>query len=57
MTASRKTDTPSTDIQPWYRQFWPWFLIGILAFAVVIGLLVDLGSTGGAERQRRRRYD
>lgn len=26
------------DIPPWYKQFWPWFLIGILAFAVVIGL-------------------
>ncbi|SDU11211.1 FixH family protein [Halopseudomonas salegens] len=25
-------------IPPWYKQFWPWFLIGILAFAVVIGL-------------------
>lgn len=25
--------------------------------AVVIGLLVDLGSTGGAEQQRRKRYD
>ena len=26
------------DIPPWYKQFWPWFLIGILVFAVVIGL-------------------
>lgn len=26
------------DIAPWYKQFWPWFLIGILVFAVVIGL-------------------
>lgn len=25
-------------IPPWYKQFWPWFLIGILAFAVVLGL-------------------
>lgn len=25
-------------IPPWYKQFWPWFLIGILVFAVVIGL-------------------
>ena len=23
---------------PWYKQFWPWFLISILVFAVVIGL-------------------
>lgn len=25
-------------IPPWYKQFWPWFLIGILVFAVIIGL-------------------
>lgn len=25
-------------IPPWYKQFWPWFIIGILVFAVVIGL-------------------
>ncbi len=27
-----------TVIEPWYKQFWPWFLIGILVFAVVLGL-------------------
>lgn len=26
------------DIPPWYKQFWPWFLISILVFAVVIGM-------------------
>ena len=26
------------NIPPWYKQFWPWFLIGILVFAVVIGM-------------------
>lgn len=25
-------------IPPWYKQFWPWFLISILVFAVVLGL-------------------
>ncbi len=25
-------------IPPWYKQFWPWFLISILIFAVVLGL-------------------
>lgn len=25
-------------IQPWYKQFWPWFLVSILIFAVVLGL-------------------
>lgn len=26
------------DTDPWYRQFWPWFLISLPAFAVVAGL-------------------
>ena len=26
------------DTDPWYRQFWPWFLIALPAFAVVAGL-------------------
>ncbi len=26
------------NIPPWYKQFWPWFLISILVFAVVIGM-------------------
>ena len=25
--------------QPWYRQFWPWFIIALPASAVVAGLL------------------
>ncbi len=26
------------DTQPWYRQFWPWFIMALPAFAVVSGL-------------------
>lgn len=24
-------------VAPWYKQFWPWFILSILAFAVVLG--------------------
>jgi len=26
------------DIQPWYKQFWPWVLIGLPASAIIAGL-------------------
>jgi hypothetical protein len=28
-----------TDTLPWYRQFWPWFLIAVPAAAVVMGIV------------------
>ena len=54
------------DTQPWYRQFWPWFIMAIPAAAVVAGLTTvwismqtsdslvirsDDGIQAGAERQ------
>lgn len=30
---------PREDILPWYKQFWPWFLISIPAATVVAGLV------------------
>jgi hypothetical protein len=29
---------PGQDIKPWYRQFWPWFLIALPASAVIASL-------------------
>ncbi len=23
-----------TDSKPWHKQFWPWFILGLLAFAI-----------------------
>lgn len=31
-------DRPREDTAPWYRQFWPWFIIALPASAVVAGL-------------------
>lgn len=31
---------PGSDTRPWYRQFWPWFLIALPATVVVAGLVM-----------------
>ena len=33
-----KNKTPAT-LEPWYRQFWPWFIIALPASVVVAGLI------------------
>lgn len=29
---------PESNVLPWYKEFWPWFIIGMLSFSVVLGL-------------------
>ena len=29
---------PDNNVSPWYKEFWPWFIIGMLSFSVVLGL-------------------
>lgn len=40
------SDTP---IQPWYKEFWVWFIISILVFAVVLGLSLAFVAIKGAD--------
>ena len=45
------TDLPKPDLDdaPWYRQFWPWFLIAIPAAAVVAGIVTIIIAVRTAE--------
>ncbi len=40
---------PSEDNTPWYRQFWPWFLILLPASVVVAGLTTVVIANRGAD--------
>ncbi len=40
---------PREDTQPWYRQFWPWFLIALPAFVVVAGINMVFIAHEGAD--------
>ena len=40
------SDTP---LQPWYKEFWAWFIIAILVFAVVLGLSLAYIAASGSD--------
>ncbi len=44
-----KAAFPGGDIEPWYRQFWPWFLILLPASVVVAGLFMLYIANRGAD--------
>jgi len=37
------------DTVPWYRQFWPWFLIAVPAAAVIAGIITIILAVRTAE--------
>jgi len=41
--------SPNYDTKPWYRQFWPWFLIALPASVVVAGLTTVYIAHEGAD--------
>lgn len=38
-----------TNTEPWYRQFWPWFLIALPATSVIAGLVTVYIASRGAD--------
>ena len=38
-----------SDTKPWYRYFWPWFVIALLAWGVVSSLYTVFVAERGAE--------
>ncbi|MFC3121727.1 FixH family protein [Agaribacter flavus] len=36
-----------TDVTPWYKQFWPWFLIAIPLSSIIVGSIVLRFATDG----------
>ena len=44
-----KATLPGGDIEPWYRQFWPWFLILLPASVVVASLFTLYIANRGAD--------
>ena len=44
-----KAPFPGGDTQPWYRQFWPWFLILLPATVVVASLYTMYLASSGAD--------
>ena len=42
-------DTGMNDTRPWYRQFWPWFLIALPGSVVIAGLTTVYIAFNGAD--------
>ena len=44
-----KTLLPGGDTLPWYRQFWPWFLIALPACVVIAAIATALIASRHAD--------
>ena len=44
-----------TEGTPWYRQFWPWFLIGIPLFGMILSTITAVVAISGADEDVRAR--
>jgi hypothetical protein len=42
-------ETMTTDVRPWYREPWPWFLIGVPFATVIAGVITMVIATRGAD--------
>ncbi len=49
MNRSARRNLPGSDTEPWYRQFWPWFLILLPATVVVAALTTVVIANRGAD--------
>ncbi len=45
-----------TDSKPWFRQFWPWFLIAIPLSSVVMGIVMIKLAMGGKDSLVRQEW-
>jgi uncharacterized protein len=41
--------TMSTDLRPWYREPWPWFLLGVPVATIVAGVITMVIAARGAD--------
>ena len=49
VSAPRSRVSQRSDVEPWYRQFWPWFLIALPATAVVFSFATLYIALHGAD--------
>lgn len=56
LAGGAKSDRLRTDTKPWYRQFWPWFVIALPATAVVFSFATLYIALSGADALVRDDY-